>query len=72
MLWDLIHDPAAQAHYQTSGSLGLKNDYLVLAEELCHCRLEQVAACMLVPAVLALPAGILWGVLRERAGAGHR
>jgi hypothetical protein len=71
MLWDLIHDPAAQAHYRTSGSLGLKNDYLVLAEELCHCRLEQVAACMLVPAVLALPAGILWGVWRERAGSGH-
>lgn len=71
MLWGLIHDPAAQAHYQTSGSLGLKNDYLVLAEDLCHCRLEQVAAFMLVPAVLALPAGILWGIVRERAGHGH-
>lgn len=71
MLWGLMHDAEAKAIYHTSGSLGLKNDYLVLAEDLCHCQLEQVAACMLVPAVLALPAGIVWGIVRERAGHGH-
>lgn len=70
MLWGLIHDPVAQAQYQTSGSLGLKNDYLVLAEDLCHCRLEAVAGLMLVPALLALPIGIVIGMVRERAGFG--
>ena len=55
----LLTDAGARAHYEGSGSLGLKNDYLVLAEDLCGCRLQSVALLMFVVSLLALPAGLL-------------
>jgi hypothetical protein len=61
LCWGLLHDPAVREHYATSGSLGLKNDYLVLAEDLCHCGLGRIAGIMLVVAVLPLPLGLWWG-----------
>jgi len=56
-----LFSAGAREHYRSSGSLGLKNDYLVLAEDLCHCRLSSVAGLMLVLAIAALPLGLLWG-----------
>ena len=64
----LLTSAAARAHYATNGSLGMKNDYLVIAEDLCHCRLHSVALLMLVAAIAALPLGLLTGWLRECAG----
>jgi hypothetical protein len=61
LCWGLLHDPTVRDHYATSGSLGLKNDYLVLAEDLCNCGLGRVAGLMLVFAVLALPLGLWFG-----------
>jgi hypothetical protein len=69
LCWGLLADAGARAHYASNGSLGLKNDYLVLAEDLCGCRLQSVALCMLVVAIAALPLGILWGQRRVRAEA---
>lgn len=66
LCWGLMHDAGAREHYAGSGSLGLKNDYLVLAEDLCHCGLGKVAGIMLVASVLALPLGLWWGRLLER------
>ncbi len=66
LCWGLLHDAAARAHYAGSGSLGMKNDYLVLAEDLCHCGLGKVAGIMLVMAVMALPLGLWWGAHRDR------
>lgn len=68
LCWGLLHDPAVRAHYETSGSLGLKNDYLVIAEDLCLCPLSAVVGWMLVPAMLALPLGLWWGAVRARNG----
>jgi len=69
LCWGLLHDPAARAHYETSGSLGMKNDYLVIAEDLCLCPLSSVVGLMLVPALLALPLGLWWGAVRQRRAA---
>jgi len=66
LCWGLMHDAAARDHYANNGSLGMKNDYLVLAEDLCHCGLGKVAGVMLFLSVLALPLGLWWGVLQER------
>lgn len=67
LCWGLLTDAAAREVYANNGSLGLKNDYLVLAEDLCHCRLQSVAMPMLVLALAALPLGVLAGWLRGRA-----
>lgn len=64
--WGLLTDAAVRAHYEVSGSLGMKNDYLVVAEDLCACRLQTVVGWMLVPGLLALPLGLWWGVVRQR------
>jgi hypothetical protein len=66
LCWGLLNDAAARAHYATSGSLGLKNDMLVLAEDLLHCRLSSVALPMLLIALAALPLGLLIGWWRAR------
>jgi hypothetical protein len=62
----LHSDDGARAFYATNGSLGLKNDLLVLAEDLCHCRLETAAAWLVAAAVLSLPLGIAAGVWWRR------
>jgi hypothetical protein len=64
--WGLLTDAAVRAHYEVSGSLGMKNDYLVIAEDLCACRLQTVVGWMLVPGLLALPLGLWWGAVRQR------
>ncbi len=61
MCFGLLTDAGARAHYAGSGSLGMKNDYLVLAEDLCSCRLQSIALFMLILAVMALPTGLLTG-----------
>jgi hypothetical protein len=66
LFFGLCTDGGARAFYATNGSLGLKNDLLVLAEDLCQCRLQSVAALMLVIALLALPAGLAIGWWRDR------
>ncbi len=66
LCWGLMRDAAARHHYASSGSLGMKNDYLVLAEDLCHCGLGKVAGIMLAASVMALPLGLWWGVRQER------
>jgi hypothetical protein len=65
----LMTSAAARDEYAHNGSLGLVNDYLVLAEQLLHCRLQSVAAVMLLLALLSLPAGLLIGWWRSRAAA---
>jgi len=67
--WGLLTDAAVRAHYEVSGSLGMKNDYLVVAEDLCGCRLQSVVGWMLVPGLLALPLGLWWGAVRQRRAA---
>lgn len=67
LCFGLLTDAGAREHYASSGSLGLKNDYLVLAEDLCDCRLQSVALCMFVLSVATLPLGLLWGRLQARA-----
>jgi hypothetical protein len=66
LCFGLLTNAAARAHYATNGSIGLKNDYLVLAEDLCGCRLQSVALLMLVLALLPLPLGLLIGWWRTR------
>lgn len=67
LCWGLLTDAGARELYASNGSLGLKNDYLVLAEDLCHCHLQSVAMLMFVVALAALPLGLLAGWLRTRA-----
>ena len=64
----LSTDAGARSEYASNGSLGLKNDFLVLAEDLCSCRLQSVALGMFVVALLALPLGLWWGALRRHHG----
>lgn len=54
LCFGLMTSQPARDHYGSNGSLGLKNDYLVLAEDLLHCKLQSVAGGMML-ASLALP-----------------
>lgn len=66
LCFGLMTSAAARAHYASNGSLGMKNDMLVIAEDLLHCRLQTVAAAMLVLGLLPLPLGALLGWLGNR------
>lgn len=68
LCFGLLTSPAARSWYAQNGSVGLKNDYLVLAEDLLHCKLGAVALVMFVLALLPLPIGFAIGWWRERAG----
>jgi hypothetical protein len=57
----LLTSVDARAEYAGNGSLGLKNDYLRLAEDLLECRLQTVAAVMLLLSLLPLPLGLAIG-----------
>lgn len=64
LCFGLMTSQPARNHYGSNGSLGLKNDYLVLAEDLLHCKLQGVAGAMLL-AGLAIPvAGLCLGMWR--------
>jgi hypothetical protein len=67
LCFGLMTSPLARAEYATNGSLGLKNDYLVLAEDLLHCRLESVAFGLLGLCLLPLPLGLWLGARRAAA-----
>ncbi|HEX6812900.1 MAG TPA: hypothetical protein VF384_14850 [Planctomycetota bacterium] len=67
LTFGLLTSFAARDHYENNGSLGLKNDYLVLAEDLLCCSLRSVAMIMFVLALLPLPLGLLIGWWRERS-----
>jgi len=69
LCFGLMTSPAARDHYAHNGSLGLKNDYLVLAQDLLHWKLPSVAMVMFTVALLPLPLGILIGWWRERVEA---
>ena len=66
LTFGLLTSFAARDLYENNGSLGLKNDYLVLAEDLLHCNLLSVAMVMFVLALQPLPLGLLIGWWRER------
>ncbi len=66
LCFGLMTDAGARAHYASNGSLGLKNDMLVLAEDLCTCKLHTVALGMFMLALAALPLGLGLGWLRQR------
>jgi hypothetical protein len=60
LCWGLIRSAVARAEYRTSGSFGLTNDYLRVAE-LLDWRLPVVASGMLLVSCLVLPAALgLW------------
>jgi hypothetical protein len=70
LCFGLMTSPLARALYATNGSLGLKNDYLRLAEDVFHCRLQSVALVMLVVTVLLpVPVGLVLGAWRARNAA---
>jgi hypothetical protein len=62
----LLTSSEAREVYANNGSLGLKNDLLVLAEDLWHCRLQSVAMLLLLLALLPLPLGAALGWWRSR------
>jgi hypothetical protein len=66
LCFGLLTNAAARAEYASNGSLGLKNDYLVLAEDLLGCGLGAVAFTMLLIALLPLPVGFALGRWQER------
>ena len=68
LCFGLMTSAVARDFYAHNGSLGLKNDYRVLAEDLLYCRLQSVALVMFVLALLPLPLGLAIGWLRERFG----
>lgn len=60
LCWGLMHSAAARSDYRSSGSFGLTNDYLRVAEQLGW-PLPAVAFAMLVASALVLPAALaLW------------
>jgi hypothetical protein len=67
LCFGLLTSAAARDHYAHNGSLGIKNDYLVLAEDLLQWPLRSVALAMFVAALLPLPIGLLVGHWRERS-----
>ena len=68
LCWGLIQSAVARSEYRTSGSFGLTNDYLRVAE-LLDWKLPVVASGMLVAGCLVLPAALgLWR-LSSRASA---
>lgn len=68
LCWGLLRSVTARSEYRSSGSFGLTNDYLRVAE-LLALRLPTVALGMLLAGLLVLPAAIaLWQVsTRARA-----
>lgn len=69
LCWLLMHSESARADYMSSGSFGMTNDYLRVAEDILYWRLESVALLMLVAAVCVLPAAILgWRLSRKLRG----
>jgi len=67
LAFGLMTSADARALYNENGSFGFTNDYLRVAHEVVGCRLEVVAAGMLVATVLAVPAALLLWRLRLRA-----
>lgn len=65
LCFGLMTSAAARELYEQSGSLGLKNDYLRLCEDVFDCRLQSVAMLMLLISLLPLPLG-LWLGWRRR------
>src|SRR5262249_41864185 len=60
----LLTSSEAREVYANNGSLGLKNDLLVLAEDLWHCRLQSVALLLLLLALLPPPLRALLALRR--------
>ncbi len=69
LCFGLLTSPAARDLYARNGSIGIKNDYLVLSEDLLGWSLNSVALFMFVVALAPLPLGLLIGRWREHVGA---
>jgi hypothetical protein len=65
LCFGLLTSNVARDVYENNGSLGMKNDYLRLCEEVFHCRVQSVAMVMLLIALVPLPLG-LWLGWRRR------
>lgn len=66
LCWQLMHSATARSDYMMSGSFGMTNDYLRVAEDILYWRLESVALLMLVAALCVLPVAILgWRLSRK-------
>lgn len=61
----LVFSPGVRGWYESSGSFGLTNDYIRIAEDVVQVPLPTVAAVMLVVALLTAP--VAWLVWRLRA-----
>jgi hypothetical protein len=62
----LVFSPAVRDWYAGNGSFGLTNDYIRVAEDIYGCRLESVAAVMLLISLLPLPIALaLWWKSRD-------
>jgi hypothetical protein len=68
LCWGLVASGLARAEYRSSGSFGLTNDYVRVAEDVLGWRLPSVAGLMLVACALVLPAAFaLWRLGRRLA-----
>jgi hypothetical protein len=68
LCWSLVASGLARAEYRSSGSFGLTNDYVRVAEDVLGWRLPGVAGLMLVACLLVLPAALgLWRLGRRLA-----
>lgn len=68
LCFGLMTSAAARATYAGNGSLGIKNDYLRLSQDVFGCRLETVGFAMLLVGLCALPLGLWAGHLRRHGG----
>jgi hypothetical protein len=65
LTFGLLTSAAARAVYAGNGSLGQRNDFVRLSQDVFHCRLESVAFVMLLLSLLPLPLGLLLGCWRR-------
>jgi hypothetical protein len=67
LCFGLMTQQSARDHYHQSGSFGLQNDLIRVANDVLGWPLQGVAFCMLVACVMVLPAAILVWRARLRA-----
>jgi len=55
----LLWSQAARSDYASSGSFGLTNDYIIIAENYFNTSVQSIAVIMLIISLLAIPLGVL-------------
>ena len=69
LCWGLLTDRGARALYHSSGSFGMTNDYIRVADDVLGWQLTSVAGWMLFACALVLPAAFgLWRVYERERG----